>query len=41
MNNINSNKKELLPEQSEELLTALKGRFEKNMNRQVLLSHPW
>ncbi len=33
MNNINSNKKELLPEQSEELLTALKARFEKNMNR--------
>jgi len=27
------NKKELLPEQREELLSALKGRFEKNMNR--------
>jgi hypothetical protein len=33
MNNINSNKKELLPEQREELLRALKARFEKNMNR--------
>jgi hypothetical protein len=33
MNNINSNKKELAPEQREELLRALKARFEKNMNR--------
>ncbi len=33
MNNINSNKKELQPEQREELLGALKARFEKNMNR--------
>jgi Protein of unknown function (DUF4256) len=33
MNNINSNKKELSPEQREELLRALKARFEKNMNR--------
>ena len=33
MNNINSNKKELSPEQHEELLGALKARFEKNMNR--------
>ena len=33
MNNINSNKKELSPEQYEELLRALKDRFEKNMNR--------
>src|SRR3990172_5349595 len=33
MNNINSNKKELSPEQLEELLRALKARFEKNMNR--------
>ena len=33
MNNINSNKKELSPEQREELLSALKARFEKNMNR--------
>jgi len=28
-----SNKKELSPKQREELLTALKARFEKNMNR--------
>ena len=34
MNNITSNKKELSPEQREELLRALKARFEKNMNRQ-------
>src|SRR5918992_6333545 len=33
MNNINSNKKELSPEQREEILRALKARFEKNMNR--------
>src|SRR4030043_1704689 len=33
MNNINSNSKELSPEQREELLRALKARFEKNMNR--------
>src|SRR5438046_6946194 len=33
MNNINSNKKKLSPEQSKELLRALKARFEKNMNR--------
>ncbi len=33
MNNINSNKMELSPEQREELLRALKVRFEKNMNR--------
>src|SRR5262247_4293717 len=33
MNNINTNKKELSPEQREELLRALKARFEKNMNR--------
>jgi len=33
MNNINSNKKELSPEQYEELLRALKDRFDKNMNR--------
>src|SRR6184192_2261125 len=33
MNNIKSNKKELSPEQREELLKALKTRFEKNMNR--------
>ena len=33
MNTINNNKKELSPEQHEELLRALKARFEKNMNR--------
>jgi hypothetical protein len=33
MNNMNSNKKKLLPEQQEELLRTLKARFEKNMNR--------
>jgi hypothetical protein len=33
MNNITSNKKELSPKQREELLRALKARFEKNMNR--------
>src|SRR6476661_762260 len=31
--NINSNKKDLSPKQREELLRALKARFEKNMNR--------
>src|SRR2546427_12065123 len=30
---INSNKEDLSPEQREELLRALKARFEKNMNR--------
>src|SRR5512146_373906 len=33
MKNINSNKKKLSPEQREELLRALKVRFDKNMNR--------
>src|SRR5215831_9535564 len=33
MKNINSNKKELSPEQRKELLRALKTRFEKNVNR--------
>ncbi len=33
MNNANSNKKKLSPEQREELLGTLKARFEKNMNR--------
>jgi hypothetical protein len=33
MNTMNSNKKELSPEQREELLRALKARFEKNINR--------
>src|SRR5215813_8353085 len=32
MNNINSNKKDLAPEQREELIGVLKARFEKNMN---------
>src|SRR5271155_5388579 len=31
--NMSSNKKDLSPEQREELLTALKARFEKNLNR--------
>jgi hypothetical protein len=33
MNSMNGNKKKLSPEQREELLKALKARFEKNMNR--------
>src|ERR1035438_3855741 len=33
VNNIKSNKKELSPEQREELLRALKDRFEKNLSR--------
>ncbi len=33
MNNMNSSKKKLSSEQREELLSALKARFEKNMNR--------
>ena len=33
MNNIHSNSMKLSPEQREELLRALKARFEKNMNR--------
>ena len=33
MNNMNSNSMKLSPEQGEELLRALKARFEKNMNR--------
>ena len=33
MNNMKSNKKELSPKQREELLKALKARFEKTMNR--------
>src|SRR5690349_6851741 len=33
MNKTNSNKKGLLPEQREELLSLLRTRFEKNMNR--------
>jgi len=33
MNNLKSNKKELSPKQREELLSALKDRFERNLNR--------
>ena len=33
MNSVTRNKKELSPKQREELLSALEGRFEKNMNR--------
>ncbi len=33
MNNVTSNKKQLSPKQREELLRALKDRFEKNLNR--------
>src|SRR5438132_1641597 len=33
MNNMKNNKKELSPKQREELLSALKDRFEKNPNR--------
>ena len=33
MNNMKTKKKELSPKQRDELLTALKSRFEKNMNR--------
>jgi len=36
--NINSNKKDLSPEQRKELLRALKARFEKNMNRIKVLN---
>ena len=37
MNNMKSNKKELSPNQREELLTALKDRFEKNLKRHKAL----
>src|SRR5438445_12035318 len=40
MKNIKSNKKELSSEQREELLRALKARFEKNMNRHKGLEWP-
>jgi hypothetical protein len=33
MNNLSPNKKELSPKQRQELLSAMKARFEKNMNR--------
>src|SRR5881396_4363676 len=35
MKNIKSNKKELSPQQREDLLRVLKARFEKNMNRHI------
>ena len=35
MNNVSSNRKELLPEQSKELLGVLKDRFEKNKSRHI------
>jgi hypothetical protein len=38
--NINSNKKELSPERRKELLSALKARFEKNMNRHKVMLPP-
>jgi hypothetical protein len=38
--NINSNKKDLSPEQRAELLKTLKARFEKNMNRHKSLEWP-
>ncbi|HEX6292584.1 MAG TPA: DUF4256 domain-containing protein [Herpetosiphonaceae bacterium] len=38
MNTIDSNKKALPPEQREELLSVLKARFEKNMNRHTGLA---
>ena len=37
MNNQSSNKNELSPEQRDELLSGLKARFEKNMNRHIAL----
>ena len=37
MNNINSNKKKLSPEQRSSLLGVLKARFEKNMKRHKAL----
>jgi len=39
MNNLNNNKKELPPEQCEELFRTLNTRFEKNMNRHK--GHEW
>jgi hypothetical protein len=35
MNNINDSQQELSPDQHEELLSVLKARFEKNMNRHI------
>ncbi|HUS94757.1 MAG TPA: DUF4256 domain-containing protein [Patescibacteria group bacterium] len=40
MKNTNGNQKELSPEQHEELLSALKARFEKKMNRHEILDWP-
>ena len=40
MKNVKSNKKELSPEQRDELLRALKARFEKNMDRHKGLEWP-
>lgn len=40
MGNVNSNKKDLSPKQREELLGALKARFEKNRNRHKDLEWP-
>jgi len=40
MRNTNSNKKELAPKQREELLRAMKARFEKNANRHKGLEWP-
>jgi len=40
MNNIDSSKKELSPQQGQELLGALKARFEKNMSRHKGLEWP-
>src|SRR6266487_1857212 len=40
MNSASSNKKELSPKQREELLRALRARFEKNMNRHKGLEWP-
>jgi hypothetical protein len=40
MNKINRNKRELSPEERAELLTELKARFEKNMNRHKGLEWP-
>jgi hypothetical protein len=37
MNNISSNKKELSPEQREEIFRTLEARFEKNMSRHISL----
>ncbi len=38
MNDSTSNKKQLSPKQREELLKALKARFEENLNRYIIRS---